>query len=116
MVGQVGGVGSCAGQALTFPAMVRADWLTKASGVAGWPSLFNATEPAPPVGVTLPRESRPSAPMGSATTELVSSLVMKYSAFPDVVVFLFLPGHLEAVMLATWSASRMDNANMREGV
>lgn len=67
---------------LTFPANVRADWLTSASGVAGWLSLLSATDPLPPVAVTVPRERVPSGPIGSATTLLDSSLVMKYIALP----------------------------------
>jgi len=57
--------------------MVNADWLTRASGVAGWPLLLSAMDPAPPVGVMVPGDNLPSGPMGSATTALAWSLVMK---------------------------------------
>jgi hypothetical protein len=58
--------------------MVSADWLTSASGVAGCSLPSSATEPVPPVMVTVPGESLPSAPMGRATTALAfSSLVMR---------------------------------------
>jgi hypothetical protein len=55
--------------------MVRADWLTRASGVAGSLLPFSAMDPVPSVAVTVPAESLPSGPMGRATTALLSSLV-----------------------------------------
>jgi len=39
-------------------------------------------EPAPPVGVSLPCDSIPAAPIGSASTWLSFSLVMIYIALP----------------------------------
>jgi hypothetical protein len=67
---------------LTFPATVRDDWATRASGAAGWfvvPSTV--LEPAPPVLVIEPEDSKPFAPMGKATTALLLSLDKKYKAF-----------------------------------
>jgi len=63
---------------LTCPARARADCPIKGSGLAGFlvaPSML--LDPAPPVPVTAPPESFPSAPIGTATTELACSFVKK---------------------------------------
>ena len=41
-------------------------------------------EPAPPVAVQVPADSMPSAPMGKATTLFISSLLIRYMAFPVI--------------------------------
>lgn len=67
--------------ALTLPTLVKDDWLSKASGAASIPVAASMKfDPEPPVAVTLPVESVPSAPTGKATTEFVWSLLRKYMA------------------------------------
>ena len=62
-----------------MPAMARLDWLNKASGAAGWlvaPSI--PLPPAPLVAVSVPMSSKsPFVPIGTATTALALSLVIK---------------------------------------
>lgn len=103
--------------ALTLPAIVKLDWLSKASGPAIIPVLPSMKfDPEPPVPVTLPLESFPSAPTGKATTELVWSLVMKYMALappapgPDGGLGLFQSDHGAAEAVRPREAKRRKRA------